>query len=230
MVKKFLPVFLLTLHFAGMAAASSGGLILLKSGPGNGEVEPSATWPPGQVVGHPLGSTVRLTATPDRNSTFYGWTGDLPAGADPSSPSWDLEVTRVHQITAVFERQPVTLRLLREGPSADGQTLPPPGVYRFRRGDVVMLQALSGKGAPAPRWTGPVQGSGERVTVELNGDVTVAAVFDEQGGGVPAPPLRSPFRSGMRRLSTSSWQGATCSGGSARRPFTGPAGVPASPN
>lgn len=159
------------------AAAESARVTVTKRGPGNGRVVPEASWTPGTAHDYPEGERVVLRAEAAAHSRFLRWEGDLPGDCDASRPEIAVSASGQMEITAVFDRDTVRLAVSRTGDPAGGGLLPPPGEYLFRRGDVVLLQALPWDPCNQVAWTGPVEGSGTAVTVVMEGDVEVGASF-----------------------------------------------------
>lgn len=159
------------------AAEGDACITVIKRGPGNGRVVPDASWTPGTAHDYPAGERVVFRAEAAAHSRFLRWEGDIPADCDVSLPEIEVEAQGVAQITAVFDRETVRLAVSQTGDPAGGGLLPPPGEYLFRRGDVVLLQALPWDPCNHVAWTGPVKGSGTAVTVVMDGDVEVGASF-----------------------------------------------------
>lgn len=129
-----------------------------------------------------------LRAEAAAHSRFLRWEGDIPADLDASRPEIEVSASGEMNITAVFDRETARLAVSQTGDPAGGALLPPPGEYIFRRGDVVLLQALPRNPCNHVAWTGPVEGAGTAVTVVMEGDLEVGASFSQAS----APSAGSP--------------------------------------
>lgn len=151
-------------------------LTLCKAGAGNGVTDPPSTWWPG--IKHDLGceQRVTLTATPDANSTFSEWTGDLPEGVDAKSPEMVVETDRPRQITANFHRPFHRLTVFAQS-DASGASRERVHTAEFLHGDTV-LYALAPQPAAEPQvsgWSGDVPGNGSTFRAVMDGDKELAA-------------------------------------------------------
>jgi hypothetical protein len=147
-------------------------LTIAKAGSGNGTV---AANPPGPS--YASGTVVTLTATPDANSTFVGWSG-------PCSGTGTCTVTmnQNQTVTATFNLQTSTtfdLTVLVTGPGT--VTLNPPG-YSYSPGTIVTLTAIPYANSTFAGWGGACSGTGT-CTVTMNQNQSVTATFNASGGG-----------------------------------------------
>ncbi len=136
------------------------------------------------------GTNVNLTAVEGADN-FIGWTGDA------SGDSLDLLVVMSGDkaVTANFGSQTFTLTVNVEG---DGSVQPFEGTQTFAAGTVVDLSAIADEPADENtsilfiEWTGDVTGDEDALSVTMDGDKTVTAVFDTEiflipegdGGGI----------------------------------------------
>jgi hypothetical protein len=127
--------------------------------------------PPGGT--YDVGTSVKLTATPDAGWHFVRWEGD----AGGTSATTTVTMTRDRSTTAVFEPDtPVRYRLsIRiEG---EGSVDPAGGTYAA--GATVTLNATPEEGWRFARWEGDASGASMSAAVTMDRDRTVTAVFEE---------------------------------------------------
>jgi hypothetical protein len=140
-------------QFSVSVASSSGGSVTLD--------------PPGGLYDD--GSSVTLTAVPDANHRFGGWSSILAGQGNPAT----LVVEADELITASF----VPLAHLSVAPAVGGSVAldPPGGVYD--RGTTVRLTAVAAPQYRFTGWSGALSGSGNPATLVLDADRVVGATF-----------------------------------------------------
>ena len=164
-------------------APVSHTLTVTKAGSGSGTVTSS---PAGVDCGSTCSATftqgtiVTLTATPDANSTFTGW-----SGACSGSGTCTVTIDQDRAVTATFELVRHTLTVSKAGSGAGTVTSSPAGVdcgstcsATFTQGTIVTLTATPGANSTFAGWSGACSGSGA-CTVTLNQDGAVTATFHE---------------------------------------------------
>lgn len=117
----------------------------------------------------PQGAVVTLTAIPSTNWMFDFWSGDATGSTNPINVTMDRDKT----ITANFS--PIPSYTLTVMVSGQGTVDPPGGIYPSNT--MVSLTATPASGWVFSRWTGSVTGSTNPVTITMNGNKTVTAVF-----------------------------------------------------
>ena len=126
----------------------------------------------------PLGSgtTVTLTATPDKGSRFAGWQGGGCSGTGHCT----VTMTKDQSVTAVFEMPTLTVEVNGPGSvttSTSGEvTCSTSCKYDFPEGTIVTLRANSGQ-AYFVAWAGACTGGFPECVLTLSQDMTVSAQF-----------------------------------------------------
>ena len=162
-------------------------LTISLAGGGTGSVVSS---PPGIDCGNTcsqpftFGSMVTLTATPDANSVFSGWSGGGCSGTGPCSVLIDQAVS----VTATFEL-PRTLTVFQEGEGAGTITSSPAGVTcgavcsaEFPDSTEVTLTASAQSGSVFSGWSGGGCSGSGTCTLTMDRDISVTATFDLHTG------------------------------------------------
>lgn len=137
--------------------------------------EGGTTTPPPGI--YPQTGTVKVTAIPDSDYRFLGWQ------EEGVTISTDLTIYVImdgdHEITAVFEyvvpppnQYNITIVAL-DG----GTTSPPPGDIVRNEGSILDLSALAFAGYKFDRWDGDISGNNPNVSVTVNSNMTIIAVF-----------------------------------------------------
>jgi hypothetical protein len=124
------------------------------------------------------GQTVILTATPDRGSTFSGWSGGNCAG---SAPTCSVPVSSDMPVTAAFTKALVMLRVSAIGRGA--VTSRPTGIACGRACSRTLvpgplkLTAKPSKGWRFARWQGACRGTRPTCQLTLTRTSSVSAIF-----------------------------------------------------
>lgn len=188
-----------------------GHVIVMKEGTGRGTVISS---PGGITCGgtceadFAVPALVSLSAVPDANSVFLGWSGECQGTGTCS-----IRVGALHPITASFAAKEHSLVVVHQGLAHGKVTSFPPRIdcgptcaARFETGLTVVLTATAEADAVFTGWSGACSGSGT-CTLVLDDDQTATARFD------PAPQGLSVAKSGTGtgRVSSSP-SGIDCGG------------------
>jgi len=126
------------------------------------------------------GTEVELTAVPEEGWYFEGWTGD--------HESEEKEITIIidedKSITAHFEVEEYTLTIDTVG---EGEVGIEPEKEEYEHGEEVTLTAVPDEGWEFDGWTGdvPEDEEGEQITITMDEDKEITAVFEEEDEGVP---------------------------------------------
>ncbi len=154
-------------------------LTLSASGTGTGTVKPTPT---GVFVDNALvsryydGSKVRLEAEADAGSAFVGWAGNIPFGEGQNNPLVVL-MDRDRTITARFEPA-VTLLVTVLGV---GEVSVEPDLNVYPSGTEVTLSAVPEEAFVFTGWGGDATGVDPVLTLILDGDKNIEAVFVPEG-------------------------------------------------
>ena len=183
------PLRLLTLNLAG---GGSGGVVSVPAA-----INCNVATGPTCTAQLNNGVTVQLTATPDPQSSFSGWSGDCNGTGVCS-----LTMTAPHNVTATFAliTNPLTVSLAGAG-RVTGTTSGTPATVSFTTngsvsvasGATVTLYPLPANGAIFMGWSGACSGLGDTAnsnacTVTMNAAKDVTATFDS----LPSVALTAP--------------------------------------
>ncbi|MDX9972605.1 MAG: PKD domain-containing protein, partial [FCB group bacterium] len=129
---------------------------------GDGSVEPSGG-------AYDIGTPITLTAVPDAGWHFERWEGALTGSTNPAELVMDADKA----VTAVF----VNSYTLTTASVGNGTVTPASGSYPV--GDPVSVTAVPAEGWVFDHWEGAATGSLNPVSVTMDGNKTVTAVFLE---------------------------------------------------
>jgi PKD repeat protein len=140
------------------------GLTVTKQGSGSGQL---SSTPAGISCGtscqgsFDAGSSLTLTATPDADSVFIGWSGDCTG-----TSSCQLTMSQAHSVTASFATKTFTLTVTRQGSGSGQITSTPVGIScgtscqaGFNTGTTVTLTATPAADSNFTGWSGDCSGS-----------------------------------------------------------------------
>lgn len=163
-------------------------LTLTKGGRGNGNVRINGAFYELPWTGKfTRGKKVTLQPAPDNNSMFFAWTGDL----FEEDKTLNLEMKRNYTLRAIYETGlPVIQHNLSVTGAGDGegkilvntvvQSLPWSNTYN--RWEAITLQALPETNFVFSRWEGGIKETNNPITVILDKDIVVAAIFTREQG------------------------------------------------
>ena len=143
------------------------------SGDTGGTISPSAA-----TYTYPAGTEVTITATPDTDYTFSGWTGDVPPDQENDNPL-TITMDSDKSATANFIRQ-YNLTITAE---IGGITEPLPDTYIHDSGEEVSITAIPDENYRFTQWTGdvpPDQENNNPLIVSIDSDKSVTANFIRQ--------------------------------------------------
>ena len=156
-------------------------LAVSKTGTGTGAVN---SWPAGINCGttcsanYASGTQVTLTATPDTNMTFAGWSGAC-SGAGTCTVTMD----GAKSVTAIFNLAGYTLSVSKAGTGTGTVTSTPAGITcgitcsaNYANGTQVTLMATPDANVTFAGWSGACSGAGT-CTVTMDGAKSVTATF-----------------------------------------------------
>ncbi len=120
------------------------------------------------------GTEVTLTAEPYFDWEFVEWTGDYEGTEEEISLIMDQD----YELTAHFEEIFVEYDLTIEA-GEGGTTDPEPGTHPYEEGEEVTITAIPDEGYEFVEWTGDYEGTEEEITIEMDDDKEVTALFEE---------------------------------------------------
>lgn len=164
------------------------------NGSGSGTVTgPSISCPDTCSASYDEGTIVDLTATPDPNSEFIGWTGGGCSGTGTCQVVLGADTTVIATFDLVPPPPPVqhelTVTLDGNGSgsvSGSGVSCPQDCSLSFDEGTIVQLTAEAADGSTFSGWSGACTGSYSVCSLTMDGDMQVAAAFDV----APPPPVQ----------------------------------------
>ncbi|MFO8108921.1 MAG: hypothetical protein R6U17_00120, partial [Thermoplasmata archaeon] len=106
--------------------------------------------------------------------------GDIDTIADTTSAETTITMDDDYSITAVFETdlEEFDLTIVIQG---EGTTDPEAGTHTYIEGTSVTVTATAADGWEFEEWTDDASGTGASTTVTMNEDMTITAVFAEEG-------------------------------------------------
>lgn len=125
------------------------------------------------------GSKVELEAVPEPGWVFEGWEGDVMGSENPK----DVTVTSDMTIRAVFSNTNATYTL-SVSPSGAGSVQVDPVQNNYKRGSQVTLTAQPAEGSLFSHWDGDVSGNANPLTITMESDMSVIAVFSYDIGEI----------------------------------------------
>lgn len=120
-----------------------------------------------------FGENVEVAATPNEGWQFAEWTGDRSSTENPLSFTIKEDVS----LTAVFSEIPEYQLAVEASPSEGGSVEPASGTYQ--EGTQVEVSATPSEGWEFVEWTGDRSATENPMTVTMDGDVDLTAVFSE---------------------------------------------------
>ncbi|MFP3872167.1 MAG: InlB B-repeat-containing protein, partial [Candidatus Aenigmatarchaeota archaeon] len=139
---------------------------------GNGTTDPE----PG-VYTYEEGENVTVTATPDEGWEFVEWTGDVDGESEQTSIIMDSD----KEVTAHFERT-VEYYALKVNVQGEGEVEIDPDQDEYEEGTEVNLTAVPDEGWNFVEWTGDNHGTEEEITITMDENRSITAVFEEMTG------------------------------------------------
>jgi len=135
------------------------------------------------------GASITLTATPAAGYRFVRWSGDASGNVTPTTITMNADKT----VTATFIK--VYTLTTMASPTGSGTITPAGGTYNV--GANVTLTATPVAGYRFDHWEGDVDSTEATITITMNGNKTVSAIFIKQdtltvtvspaGGGTVTP-------------------------------------------
>ena len=126
--------------------------------------------------GYLFESVLELTAKPAEGWEFSGWSGDLESDENPLT----ITIEENTSLTANFEIIGVKLTVDIEGEGTVEQEVVSQKTTNYEFGTIVELTALPANGWYFSGWEGDLEGVENPITIELEEDQEVTAVFRRQ--------------------------------------------------
>ncbi|WP_026672397.1 InlB B-repeat-containing protein [Alkalihalobacterium bogoriense] len=141
---------------------------------------------------YPIGTEVTIEAIPATGWTFSHWDGDIQA----THSSYTFIIQDHVNIRAVFENDLESFTL-STAVTGDGDITKNPSRTTFKAGELVTLTAKEKSGWNFSHWIGDVSSSRSTITIEMNKNYTVRAVFKKSNDSdviVEKPTATSPIK------------------------------------
>ena len=141
------------------------------------------------------GTTVTLTAMPNAGYEFIGWSGDVSGTTNPLNITMDADKT----VTAMFAIVQFRLILASTNGNISVDTAPDSvdpstGVGSYNIGTVVELTATPISGYKFDGWSGDLTGTTNPISVTMNADLSVTAIFSVSTLGINEEKFKVPFK------------------------------------
>lgn len=152
---------------------------------GQGSVEPNG----GTYI---EGAVVELKATPETGWKFVSWSGDASGTSQTTSVTMNSDLS----VTANFEEISSTKYTLTTAKTGEGTVAVDPVGGTYAEGTVVSLTATPERGWKFVNWSGDVSGTGTSISVTMDANKAVTALFEETTTGecdfgIPGAPALS---------------------------------------
>ncbi len=134
------------------------------------------------------GTIVELTATPASGWSFDHWEGDLSGSINPER----ITVLGDKSVKAVFTKNKYAYNLKIVGPGVVDEYLLPNTRAEFEYGTKVLLKAIPSEGSVFKGWSGDVSGNASEITVNIEDNKEIVALFAKAGLRYPLPDLMQP--------------------------------------
>ncbi len=122
------------------------------------------------------GTDVPVEATPAQGWKFVEWTGDYEGTEKNITITMDSE----KNITAHFEEESVETYTLTINTDGQGTVTAEPDQQEYEEDTEVTLTATPDQDWNFVEWTGDYEGTSEEVTITMDGDKEITAVFEEE--------------------------------------------------
>ena len=136
------------------------------------------------------GTNITLTAQPNQDWHFHEWTGETDEIDDPKSNETFITMEDNYNITAHFtEEEPPEQYELAIDIDGEGSVEIDPDQEEYEEGEEVTLTADPDEGWTFKEWTGDYEETDEEITITMDQDKTITAVFEEAD---PEPKTVTP--------------------------------------
>ena len=131
----------------------------------------------GRTTDYNSGTTVKLTAQPEDEWLFTGWSGDI-GDIDPTENPIQLSIIESKTVTATFEKKkyPLTVNIEGEGEVLE-EIVNAGRTTDYNSGTTVKLTAVPAEGWVFVGWTGAIESTELEIQLLVSGTKTVSASF-----------------------------------------------------
>ena len=131
----------------------------------------------GRTTDYDSGTTVKLTAQPEDEWLFTGWSGDI-GDIDPTENPIQLNIIESKTVTATFEKKkyPLTVNIEGEGEVLE-EIVNAGRTTDYNSGTTVKLTALPAEGWEFIEWQGDLTGTDNSTQITIDKAKTVKAIF-----------------------------------------------------
>jgi len=154
--------------------------------------------------------TVQLTAVPDSEWEFGGWSGAI----NSTNPTTSILITQTANVVATFTNSTpyvVNVDVVSQGDGVGGTVAKAPNQTTYLYGDEVTLTATPTPGWSFVGWSGSFTGTDPVAVVPVTGDMNITATFDEdeytletmlladgvgEGGTITVNPVQDTYEYG----------------------------------
>ena len=128
----------------------------------------------GKLQDYDSDTVVRLTAVPDNEWDFVGWTGEILS----ANPVIELTMTEAKEISAFFVRKqyPLTINIEGEGTVTE-EIISSGKIQDYESGSVVRLTAVPGNQWEFVGWTGAIESTNPVIELTMTEAKEVSALF-----------------------------------------------------
>lgn len=120
------------------------------------------------------GTVVELTAEPETNWEFSGWSGDLSGSENPAT----ITMNQAKTVTAQFEEKTYPLTINIQGEGTVNEDIVNGKTTNYSPGSMVELTAEPSEDWWFDKWIGDLESNENPATITMNGPKTINAVFD----------------------------------------------------
>jgi len=141
------------------------------------------------------GTVVTLTANPDSNYTFTGWSGDLSGSTNPTTITMDSDKTITATFTEKITQYTLTVTIVGNGSvTANGSAVTTAVPINYNENTVVTLTTTPVSSWQFDGWSGTNASDITGNQITMNGNKSITATFTEQT--MPTYTLTVTFTNG----------------------------------
>ncbi|MDZ7808795.1 MAG: hypothetical protein U5K71_17050 [Gracilimonas sp.] len=122
------------------------------------------------------GESIQVTANANEHWVFDRWQGDHTGTSNPANVTMNSD----KDVTALFTKRDYPLTVNVDGGGSVQEEVVQTRSTEYEHGTVVELTAVADEGWSFSHWEGNIEGSENPVTIEVDGEKTVTAVFERK--------------------------------------------------